>query len=489
MRGAGQTAGMTETSPSSPSSATADAGAPPPADLEQLLALAADHGLDLLGDSLRTEEIGLDFRVAFARSRDGQDWVLRIPRRAEVLSRAAVEGRLLAHLAPHLDVAIPDWRISTARLIAYPLLPGTPGLTVDPDGSVRWHLDMASTEYALTLGIFLAQLHAVDPVAAAATGIPSRTPEQVRAGWREDLARVAEAFPIAPALRERWEAWLAKDSYWPDLSVLTHGEVYPGHTLVRGERLSAVLDWTTAPSAIRRGTSCSTARALPRRPSRRCSPPTRPAAAPSTHGSASTPRRCSPPPRSPTASMRWRPARRSIAPQRPPRSTLRTPTEAGAREAARTGRRGRTDRPAAASPTDRVPSADRAVDGRCEGHHRTRHDSHRAIPNRKLTASPQVSSAQNAPRRVMPSNRKSKTPVSSGPGSLPRGGGEPVRWPTSEEVEPRPPGAADRPRPERTSPCPSTAPTPSALPALPPSAAASAARPSPSPAAPSSPPA
>lgn len=246
MRGTGQTAGMTETIPSSPSSATADAGTPPPADLDQLLALAADHGLDLLGDSLRTEEIGLDFRVAFARARDGQDWVLRIPRRTEVLTRAAVEGRLLAHLAPHLDVAIPAWRISTERLTAYPLLPGTPGLTVDPDGTVRWHLDMASTEYARTLGAFLAQLHAVDPVAAAATGIPSRTPEQVRDTWREDLARVAEAFPIAPALRERWEAWLAEDSYWPDRSVLTHGEVYPGHTLVEGERLSAVLDWTTA---------------------------------------------------------------------------------------------------------------------------------------------------------------------------------------------------------------------------------------------------
>lgn len=199
----GQTAGMTETSPSSPASATADAGTPPPADLEQLLALAADHGLDLLGDSLRTEEIGLDFRVAFARARDGQDWVLRIPRRAEVLARAAVEGRLLAHLAPHLDVAIPDWRISTERLIAYPLLPGTPGLTVDPDGTVRWHVDMASTEYARTLGTFLAQLHAVDPVAATATGIPSLTPAEVRDRWREDLARVAEAFPIAPALRER----------------------------------------------------------------------------------------------------------------------------------------------------------------------------------------------------------------------------------------------------------------------------------------------
>lgn len=219
---------------------------PPPADLEELLALAAEHDLDLVGDSLRTEEVGLDFRVVFARSRDGQDWVLRIPRRAEVLPRAAIEGRLLAFLVPQLEVAIPDWRISTERLIAYPLLPGTPGLTVRGDGTVDWHLDMTSIEYARSLGAFIAQLHAVDPVAAAELGIPSRSPAQVRESWRADLARVAEGFEIAPALRERWETWLAEDSYWPDRSVLTHGEIYPGHTLVRGERLSAVLDWTTS---------------------------------------------------------------------------------------------------------------------------------------------------------------------------------------------------------------------------------------------------
>lgn len=219
---------------------------PSPDDLEQLLALAADHGLDLAGDSLRTEEIGLDFRVAFARDREHRQWVLRIPRRADVLPRAAIEGRLLTALAPHLDVAIPDWRISTERLIAYPLLPGAPGLTVRADGEVDWHVDMASREYARDLGTFLAQLHAVDVEQAAATGIPVRSPEQVRERWRSDLARVAEAFEIAPALRERWEAWLAEDSYWSPQSVLTHGEVYPGHTLVDGDRLSAVLDWTTA---------------------------------------------------------------------------------------------------------------------------------------------------------------------------------------------------------------------------------------------------
>lgn len=218
----------------------------PPDDLNDLLSLASAHGLDLEGQTLRTEEMGLDFRVAIARARDGQHWVMRIPRRADVLSRADIEGRVLELVAPQLDVAVPDWRISSSELIAYPLLPGTPGLSVGSDGSVDWHVDIASPVYATSLGEVVAQLHAVDPAEAAATGIEVRSPAQVRESWQHDLDRVAAEFEISPALWDRWTAWIAEDSYWPQHSVLTHGEIYPAHTLVDGEHISALLDWTTA---------------------------------------------------------------------------------------------------------------------------------------------------------------------------------------------------------------------------------------------------
>ncbi|APX32580.1 aminoglycoside phosphotransferase [Brachybacterium sp. P6-10-X1] len=218
----------------------------PPADLDDLLALASAHGLELERSSIRTEEIGLDFRVAFGRGSDGADWVLRIPRRADVLARADVEGRLLALVAPRLDVAVPEWRVHSPELIAYPLLPGVPGLSIGVDGELHWNIDMSSTAYAASLGDAVAQLHRIDADAAAATGIEVRSAEQVRAAWRRDLDRVAESFRIAPALWERWNAWLAEDDYWPSRTVLTHGEIYPGHTLVESEQVSAILDWTTA---------------------------------------------------------------------------------------------------------------------------------------------------------------------------------------------------------------------------------------------------
>ncbi|MGO1258730.1 MAG: hypothetical protein ACTMII_07250 [Brachybacterium sp.] len=107
----------------------------PPADLDALLELGSAHGLDLDGSTLHTEEIGLDFRVAIARAADGKHWVLRIPRRPDVLERAAVEGRLLKMVGPHLGIAVPDWQISTSELIAYPLLPGA--------RRAGWHSDLA----------------------------------------------------------------------------------------------------------------------------------------------------------------------------------------------------------------------------------------------------------------------------------------------------------------------------------------------------------
>lgn len=219
----------------------------------QILDLATENGLLLEPSSVAVNEMGLDFRVALATtasataaSSAGERWVLRIPRRPDAMDRAGTEGQLLAAIRPHLDTAVPDWRIHTPGLIAYPALPGEPGLTLDGSGAPTWHLDIASERYARSLGAFLAQLHAIDPAEVAGAGVEVLTPDAVRQRWRRDIERVAAEFTVAQPLAERWNAWVAEDSYWPEFSVLTHGEVYPAHTLVRDEEITAVLDWTTA---------------------------------------------------------------------------------------------------------------------------------------------------------------------------------------------------------------------------------------------------
>ncbi|WP_432791149.1 macrolide 2'-phosphotransferase [Brevibacterium sp. K11IcPPYGO002] len=208
--------------------------------------LARAHGLDIITDSIVINELGLDFQVAIAEAVDGESWVLRIPRRPDVSARAAVEGRFLKAIAPHLSVAVPDWQVHSDDLIAYPLLPGTPGLTVDDAGVPQWHFDVESPEYAVSLGSVLAELHTVDPAAVRDTGIPEFSPTEIRQRKRDDIETVAAEFEVAPNLLRRWTAWLDDDSYWPSFSTVTHGEVYPAHQLMDGPVNLSILDWTTA---------------------------------------------------------------------------------------------------------------------------------------------------------------------------------------------------------------------------------------------------
>lgn len=210
-------------------------------------ALAGRHGLDLDPGSVRLEEAGLDYRVAFARDVDGAEWVLRMPRRPDVSAKRDEERRILAFVAPRLSAAVPRWEVCSDELIAYRRLPGAPGLTLDGAGAPVWHVEPSSAEYAAALGRLVAELHAIDVVAARAAGAPHRTMSESRTRWRDDLARVAGTFAIAPALHEAWSAWLADDALWPERVAFTHGELYAAHTLLDGPgRIVGVLDWTTA---------------------------------------------------------------------------------------------------------------------------------------------------------------------------------------------------------------------------------------------------
>lgn len=208
--------------------------------------LAQAHGLNIVPETITVNELGLDFKVAIAEAVDGRSWVLRIPRRPDVTDRAAVEGRFLRVIAPHLSVAVPGWQIHSEDLIAYPLLPGEPGLTIDEQGQPQWHFDVEATEYAESLADFLAELHTVDPSNVRSSGIDERSPAEVRQRKSDDIARVVAEFDVAQNLRERWSAWLDDDSYWPTFTTVTHGEVYPAHQLMDGAINLSILDWTTA---------------------------------------------------------------------------------------------------------------------------------------------------------------------------------------------------------------------------------------------------
>ncbi|MFE6446763.1 macrolide 2'-phosphotransferase [Nocardiopsis dassonvillei] len=218
--------------------------------IDDTITLAAAHGLHLSARDATVNEAGLDYRVVMARDATGRKWVLRVPRRADVSEGMAAETRVLGLVAPVLaedGVAVPDWRVRSPELIAYPALPGAPGLTLTDAGEPVWHMDPASPDYAERLGRLLARLHSIAPERTEAAGVEVRTPDRVRQAWRDDIARVSEAFTVSPALTGAWRAWLDDDTCWPERTVMTHGEIYPAHVLLDEEgAVTGVLDWTTA---------------------------------------------------------------------------------------------------------------------------------------------------------------------------------------------------------------------------------------------------
>jgi macrolide phosphotransferase len=216
-------------------------------DEETIAALARRHGLTPVGD-IELNDLGLDFRAGFATDEGGTAWVLRIPRRPDVLPRAENEARVLGLIKGRLPVEVPDWRIVTPELIAYPRLGGTTAVTVDPaTKEPTWNIDKDAPAFIESLARTLAALHGIDPAEAAAAGLKLSSPEEARRAFGDDLDRVKREIGIGESLWRRWRAWLDDDSSWPPFTTLVHGDLHVGHVLVdKTSRATGVLDWTEA---------------------------------------------------------------------------------------------------------------------------------------------------------------------------------------------------------------------------------------------------
>jgi macrolide phosphotransferase len=215
-----------------------------------LLAIAREHGLRLTPERQELDETGADFIVMHAVDEQGVPWVVRAPRRADVLARAATERRALELVRARLPVAVPEWRVFTPQLIAYPRLHGNPAAVVDMTaGGYVWRFDETAppTAFLDALGDGLAALHRVEHADATAAGLPVRSPAAVRAMFADRMDRSRAVLDVPEIVWRRWQRWITDDTYWPEHSVLVHGDLHPAHVLIDDEhRVTGLLDWTEA---------------------------------------------------------------------------------------------------------------------------------------------------------------------------------------------------------------------------------------------------
>lgn len=215
---------------------------------DEILSLALDHGLRLKDDELSLNEMGIDFRVAIACDLHDQKWVLRIPRREDLADQIQQESKILDLVKRHLSVAVPDWKIASPRLVAYPLLENQPVITFDAKSfEVSWHIDQNENQIVSSLAKILSQLHKISVSEAVSVGAKVLSAQQARQEILDNIVEVKREIGIRAELENRWRKWVETDNYWPDFSAFVHGDLYAGHILSdRYGKISGLIDWSEA---------------------------------------------------------------------------------------------------------------------------------------------------------------------------------------------------------------------------------------------------
>lgn len=217
---------------------------------DEVVELAASHGLKLKPDGIVLDESGLDFQVAFAFDQTGGKWILRMPRREDVFDRMKPEKKALDMVGSHVDFEIPVWEIYEKDLIAYESLTGVPAGTIDPSiQNYIFEIDEKNLpeNFTRTLAETMVNLHNIPTGEVIDAGIESIGPDDLRKNMKMRMEKVKDRFGVSEELWNRWMKWVETDELWPKQTGMIHGDLHPGHIMVdEHSNVKGLIDWTEA---------------------------------------------------------------------------------------------------------------------------------------------------------------------------------------------------------------------------------------------------
>ncbi|WP_010094585.1 macrolide 2'-phosphotransferase [Ornithinibacillus scapharcae] len=216
-----------------------------------IIEITKKNNLQIKEESMHFNESGLDFQVVFAQDENGTDWVLRLPRREDVMPRTKVEKQTLELVNQYAkSFQSPNWIIYTDELIAYRKLDGVPAGTIDHNiGNYVWELDIHNIPevFHKSLGRVLAELHNIPSEKAAEFDLVVHSAEEARMSMKQRMDAVKAKFGVGEDLWNRWQAWINNNQMWPKQTGLIHGDVHAGHIMIdQDANVTGLIDWTEA---------------------------------------------------------------------------------------------------------------------------------------------------------------------------------------------------------------------------------------------------
>ncbi|WP_425288294.1 macrolide 2'-phosphotransferase [Terribacillus halophilus] len=216
----------------------------------QAAEIAKGYGLNVKEDSIIFNESGLDFKVAYAEDIKGNEWVLRFPRRDDVMKRTIVEKKTLDIINKYVDFQFPFWSVYEDDLIAYRKLAGVPAGTIDPEiQNYVWEMNHENVpeQFHQTLAKTLASLHTIPIEEASKAGLIVHTADEARESMMDRMKKVKERFGVGESLWKRWQYWVNNKDLWPERTGLIHGDLHAGHTMIdKDANVTGLIDWTEA---------------------------------------------------------------------------------------------------------------------------------------------------------------------------------------------------------------------------------------------------
>lgn len=205
------------------------------------------RGLTLSQKSISSPRAGQECGVYRALDNEGLPYILRRPRSRGIafLLKRELEFLQKSNLGKSFSLPHP---IELGASTLHRELPGSPAITVTPDGKPHWNIEGDSPLFLDSLAVALAEIHGSKHSADTHQPLPYLSPKNTTPleQFLDMLACVAAKNLFSPAQLGIWKKW-ADSTSWPENAVPTHGDLHAGNIIINEEgTVTGLIDWTQA---------------------------------------------------------------------------------------------------------------------------------------------------------------------------------------------------------------------------------------------------